>query len=131
MKTILAIDLGKHQSVFCKLDTSSLKPQYSTVKTDPEMLHDIFADLDDDHSIVLFEVGSQAGWLADLLRAMSLKFKVANVAIDLLRGKNCWSQKPLKKIEQMALPLDQTGKQLDEIGAKEKQVQLLRMIEAL
>ena len=28
METILAIDLGKHKSVFCKLDTSSLKPEY-------------------------------------------------------------------------------------------------------
>ena len=79
MKTILAINLGKHKSVLCKLDTSSLKPQYSTVKTDPETFHDIFADLDGGHSIVLFEVGSQAGWLADLLRAMALTFKVANV----------------------------------------------------
>ncbi len=33
METILAIDLGKYKSVFCKLDTSSLKPEYSTVKT--------------------------------------------------------------------------------------------------
>ena len=62
MNTILAIDLGKRKSVFCKLDTSSLKPEYSTVKTTPEKFHDIFADLDSDNSIVLFEVGSQAGW---------------------------------------------------------------------
>ncbi len=79
METILAIDLGKYKSVFCKLDTSSLKPEYSTVKTDPEKFHDIFADLDTDNSIVLFEVGSQAGWLSDMMRAMRLDFKVANV----------------------------------------------------
>ena len=79
MKTILAIDLGKHNSVFCKLDTSSLKPEYSTVKTAPEKFHDIFADLDLESSIVLFEVGSQAGWLSDMMRAMRLEFKVANV----------------------------------------------------
>lgn len=63
MKTILAIDLGKRNSVFCKLDTSSLKPEYSTQKTDPGTFHDIFLDLDPAGSIVLFEVGSQAGWL--------------------------------------------------------------------
>jgi len=79
MKTILAIDLGKRKSVFCKLDTSSLKPEYSTVKTVPEKFHDIFADLDSKNSIVLFEVGTQAGWLSDMLRAMGLDFKVANV----------------------------------------------------
>ena len=53
MKTILAIDLGKHKSVLCKLDTSSLKPHYSTVKTNPETFHDIFIDLDEDQSMVL------------------------------------------------------------------------------
>jgi hypothetical protein len=36
METILAIDLGKRNSVFCKFDTSSLKTEYSTVKTAPE-----------------------------------------------------------------------------------------------
>ena len=79
MKTILAIDLGKRNSVFCKLDTSSLKPEYSTVKTVPQKFHDIFADLDSENSIVLFEVGAQAGWLADMLRAMRIGFKAANV----------------------------------------------------
>ena len=228
MKNILAIDLGKHKSVVCKLDTGSLKPHYSTVKTDPETFHDIFTDLDGNQSMVLFEVGSQAGWLADLLRAMELNFKVANVnhsawkwannpnksdktdahrlammyhhgffpevhipvkavrqkrsliyyrqkivsrmtqvknsiralmttvAIDLPKGKNCWTQKQIKKIEQMALPLDQiedpchfwrgqlhmeleqlnalercldkTSKQLDKMGDQEKQVQLLQTV---
>ena len=28
MKTILAIDLGKRNSVFCRLETGSLKPEY-------------------------------------------------------------------------------------------------------
>jgi len=79
MKTILAIDLGKRNSVFCKVNTSSLKPEYSTVKTDPQKFHDIFADLDPENSTVLFEVGTQAGWLSDMLRAMRLEFKVANV----------------------------------------------------
>jgi len=78
MKTILAIDLGKHKSVFCRLDTSSLKTEYFTAKTAPQQFHDIFAELDD-NSIVLFEVGTQAGWLADMLRVMRIEFKVANV----------------------------------------------------
>jgi len=79
MKTILAIDLGKRKSVFCKLDTSSLKPEYFTLRTDPQQFHDTFASLDQHNSIVLFEVGTQAGWLADMLRAMRIEFKVANV----------------------------------------------------
>ena len=61
MKTILAIDLGKRNSVFCKLNTSSLKSEYFTAKTDPQKFHNIFADLDCENSIVLFEIGTQAG----------------------------------------------------------------------
>jgi transposase len=79
MKTILAIDLGKRNSVFCKMNTSSLKPEYSTVKTDPQKFHDIFVELAIESSIVLFEVGSQAGWLSDMLRTLRTEFKVANV----------------------------------------------------
>jgi transposase len=78
METILAIDLGKNKSVVCQMDRGSLKTQYRTIRTRPEVFHDLFAALDAPHSIVLFEVGSQAGWVADMLRAMSLDFKVAN-----------------------------------------------------
>jgi transposase len=79
MKTILAIDLGKRNSVFCRLQSGSLKPEYFKAKTGPEKFHNIFAELDGSNSIVLFEVGSQAGWLCDMLRAMRIEFKVANV----------------------------------------------------
>ena len=178
METILAIDLGKHKSVFCKLDTSSLKPEYFSAKTNPQKFHDIFIELDVENSIVLFEVGSQAGWLSDMLHAIGIKFKVANVnhsawkwtnnqnksdktdahrlammyhhgffpevyipekavrqkrsliyyrqkivnrmtqvkngiralmttvAIDLPTGKNCWTKKYRKQLEQLALPFD-------------------------
>ena len=79
MKTILAIDLGKRKSVFCKLDTRSLKPEYFSAKTNPQTFHDIFIELDVERSIVLFEIGVQAGWLSDMLRALGIMFKVANV----------------------------------------------------
>ena len=79
MKTILAIDLGKRNSVFCKFDTGSLKTKYSTVKTSADKFYEIFKELDIEDTIVLFEIGSQAGWLSDLLRAMEIEFKVANV----------------------------------------------------
>jgi transposase len=78
MDTILAIDLGKNKSVVCELERGSLKTQYHTVRTRPEVFHDLFAALDVNHSIVLFEVGNQAGWVSDMLRTMGLDFKVAN-----------------------------------------------------
>ena len=39
MQTIVAIDLGKNKSVFCEFDRSSLKTQYRTVRTRPEVFH--------------------------------------------------------------------------------------------
>lgn len=78
MKTILAIDLGKHKSVFCRFDTGSLKTAYSTVKTSGEKFYEIFKDLDIKDSLVLFETGSQVGWIADMLREMGIAFKAAD-----------------------------------------------------
>ncbi len=46
MKTILAIDLGKSKSVFCKMDTIELKPCFSTLVTSPRKFHDIFVELE-------------------------------------------------------------------------------------
>jgi transposase len=88
MKTIVAIDLGKRKSVFCQMNTNSLKPEYFTIKTRPEKFHDIFAGLDQQNSIVLFEIGAQAGWLADMLRAMQIEFQVANVNHPSWKWKN-------------------------------------------
>ena len=79
MKTILAIDLGKSKSVFCKMDTIELKPRFSTLATSPQKFHDVFIELDRQNSIVLFEVGGQSGWLSDMLRLLGIEFKVANV----------------------------------------------------
>ncbi len=67
MKTILAIDLGKRNSVFCRLESGSLKPEYFKAKTDAQKFHNIFAELEGSNSIVLFEVGSQAGWLCVMI----------------------------------------------------------------
>jgi hypothetical protein len=75
METIVAMDLGKFKSVVCYLNRSSLTTQYRTVRTCPEVFHDLFAELDAGQTIVLFEVSSQAGWIADMLSLMGLTFK--------------------------------------------------------
>jgi transposase len=101
METIVAIDLGKNKSVFCELDRSSLKTQYRTVRTQPGVFHDIFAELDAKQSIVLFEVGNQAGWLSDMLRGMSLNFKAANTNDPAWK----WANNPIKSDKKDALRL--------------------------
>jgi len=101
METIVAIDLGKRKSVLCTMDRSSLKTQYRTVRTRPEVFHDIFAELDAHAAIVLFEIGNQAGWLSDMLRGMGLDFKVANTNDPAWK----WTNHPVKSDKKDALRL--------------------------
>jgi len=44
MNTILAIDLGENKSVCCEMDCGSLKTQYHTVRTRPEVSHNLFTE---------------------------------------------------------------------------------------
>ena len=92
METIVSIDLGKRKSVVCLMNRGSLKTQYKTIRTQPEVFHDLFADLDVKNAVVLFEVGNQAGWVADMLRAMDLTFKVANTNDPAWK----WTNNPVK-----------------------------------
>lgn len=41
-------------------------------------MHDLFVEYQDQIEIVLFETGSQMGWVADILWALNIPFKVAN-----------------------------------------------------
>ena len=63
MEMIVAIDLGKRKSVVCTMARGSLKTHYRTLRTQPEVFHDLFVGLDVKNAIVLFEVGNQAGWV--------------------------------------------------------------------
>jgi len=101
METIVAIDLGKRKSVICTMDRSSLKTQYRTVRTQPEVFHDIFTELNIEGTIVLFEVGNQAGWLSDMLGGMGLNFKVANTNDPAWK----WTNNPIKSDKKDALRL--------------------------
>jgi transposase len=101
METIVAIDLGKYKSVFCEMDRGSLKTQYRTVRTRPEVFHGVFAELDAKDSIVLFEIGNQAGWLSDMLWGMELDFKVANTNDPAWK----WTNNPVKSDKKDALRL--------------------------
>ena len=63
------------------MDTIALKPEFFTLKTSPQKFHNIFIELDEQNSIVLFEVGSQSGWVSDMLRFPGMDLKIANVTI--------------------------------------------------
>ena len=76
VENIVAIDLGKFNSAVCIFAKSTFKSNFRTIKTNGQDFHDLFVELEPD--IVLFEAGSSAGWVADLLRKLDIPFEVAN-----------------------------------------------------
>jgi transposase len=74
--TILAIDLGKFNSVFCWYDTASKATTFRTVPTNPDdFRHEL---LRQPGVTVVIEACSPAGWVHDLCDELKLPVLVAN-----------------------------------------------------
>ena len=76
VENIVSIDLGKFNSAVCIFTKSTFKAKFRTINTSSQDMHDLFTELEPD--IVLFEAGSTAGWVPDLLRVLDIPFEVAN-----------------------------------------------------
>ena len=83
---ILALDLGKIKSVACDYDEKSGKHEFETIKTNSQEIHDLMLARSPDR--VVFEIGSTAGWIYDLVVSMDIKVQVANVNHEGWRWKN-------------------------------------------
>jgi transposase len=86
MKKILAIDMGKFNSVACLYGMEGDTHQFETVLTQPTVFHDLFVLHEPDR--VVIEIGSQAGWVCDLAEALEIEIQVANTNHDAWRWKN-------------------------------------------
>lgn len=73
---ILAIDIGKFKSVACIYLSNSAEHRFLTIATNPQDFHDLIVDVDPDR--VVIEIGSQAGWICDMVRALKIEIQVAN-----------------------------------------------------
>lgn len=73
---ILALDLGKHKSMICRLNTDTRKENYAKVDTTPQAIHDLLVK--DKPDRVVFEVGTAAGWLHDLCVTLGVRVDVVN-----------------------------------------------------
>jgi transposase len=73
---ILAIDLGKSKSVACVYEAETAAHRFVTLQSTPSVLHDLIAA--EAPARVVIEVGSTAGWVCDLCRAMGVEVQVAN-----------------------------------------------------
>jgi transposase len=73
---ILAIDLGKFNSVFCSYDTANKATTFRTVPTNPDdFRHEL---LRQPGVTVVIEACSPAGWVDDLCDELKLLVLVAN-----------------------------------------------------
>ena len=78
MSFILAIDLGKYNSVFCGFDTCSGEVEFRTAKTTPAVLRTELTRRPVER--VVIEACSPAGWVHDLCGELGLRCEVANTS---------------------------------------------------
>jgi transposase len=87
--TILAIDLGKFNSVFCWFEPDARAAAFRTARTTPD---DLSRELTREPvALVAFEACSQAGWVHDLCEQLGLTALVASTTGD------AWQFKRVKR----------------------------------
>lgn len=97
---ILAIDLGKQKSTACLYEAESGEHRFQTLQTAPDTLHDLVVESDPDR--VVIEIGSLAGWVYDLVRALEIEVQVANPAHEGWRWKKVKSKTDRKDALKLA-----------------------------
>lgn len=83
---ILAIDLGKFNSVACLFDTTTNQSEFETFATQQLAFEWILNKTHPDQ--VLIETSSISGWVHDLIQGHGYKVVVANPSADAWRWKN-------------------------------------------
>lgn len=83
---ILAMDLGKNNTVICHYDANSGKHSFDKIKTSPQQIHDLLTEHSPDK--VVFEICSAAGWIYDICSILKLNTQVANPNTQAWRWKN-------------------------------------------
>ncbi len=86
---ILALDLGKFNTVACVFDTLTNKHYFQTLETQPEILADFICEHASD--LVVVEACSLTGWVADICQLKEVKLLVASPLED------AWSWKTVKR----------------------------------
>lgn len=83
---ILAMDLGKSNTVFCFYHSLTGKHKYGKVKTTPQQIHDLIVEYSPDR--IVFEICSAACWVYDICAAFKIKTQIANPNTQGWRWKN-------------------------------------------
>ena len=83
---ILALDLGKYKTVFCRYDSMSGEHKFGKIKTTPQQIHDLIVEMEPDR--VVLEICTSAGWVVDIARGLDKEVEVANPLQEAWRWKN-------------------------------------------
>ena len=84
--TILAIDLGKYNSVACYYDSANQSSRFRTLRTTPAEVRQLL--LREPVTLVVLEAGSSSGWIADLCESLNITVAVANTSGEAWKWKN-------------------------------------------
>ena len=84
--SILALDLGKYNTVFCDYNSVNGEHEFGKVKTTPQAIHDLIVEKEPQR--VVLEVCHIAGWVVDIARALGKGTEIANTTHDAWRWKN-------------------------------------------
>jgi transposase len=101
---VLALDLGKFNSVACLYPRGGGQHQFTTLRTTPQDVHDLLvqhADGDPSKTLVVFETCDCAGWVYDMAVSLGFAVAVANPAHEAWR----WTRVKRKTDKDDALKL--------------------------
>ena len=101
---ILALDLGKFNSVLCVYDPATHAHRFISVQTTPQAMHDLLvAQQSDDPAatLLVIETCDVAGWVYDIATALGMTVAVANPAHEAWR----WTRVKRKTDKDDALKL--------------------------
>ncbi|MHC4314628.1 MAG: IS110 family transposase [Planctomycetota bacterium] len=83
---ILALDIGKYNTVFCDYNSDNGEHEFGKVKTTPKEIHDLIVEKEPQR--IVLEVCHIAGWVIDIARALGKETETANTTHDAWRWKN-------------------------------------------
>ena len=104
VRRILALDLGKFNSVLCVYDPVTHVHPFESVRTTPQTIHDLLVahqTEDPADTLLVIETCDVAGWVHDIAAALGIRVAVANPAHEAWR----WTRVKRKTDKDDALKL--------------------------
>jgi len=121
---ILALDIGKYNTVFCDYVCENGEHEFGRVKTTPQAIHDLIVSKQPGR--VVMEVCSIAGWIVDIARVLGKETEVANTSHDAWRWKNV--KKKTDKQDALKLAKLSAMNQLPTVHIPAKHVRQMRSL---